>query len=547
MEGGCQWRRIAWSQSSRETQMCEQQEAPVTPLRAVLTAARDRLSDVGEVLVGLNAAELAGLMTLADEVKSKAAAAQVRVTAEAAHRGEFASAQRGSGSAHAWVREHAPSLRQGGAGQLAQFAQDVAAATPGGQWSGGGPAAGAFTDPNRPEGIVWDRVVSGEVSVGLAVTALREVARMKDLLTPEAVPTVADAILDHGVQWGQAEARRLRPRLIAKYGLEGEFDDTQKRLRGGAFLTSPQVGDADLTEYRMAMTPEQAARLEAAIGPLSKPAPNAETGEADLRTSGQRRVEALTAVLGGVATADASKAKPGGAATVVHVTVTLAELLAGLAGAGENVDGRCGRVMGSRASDTMLAPSTVRQLACDADVIPVVLGAQGEVVDLGRVTRLFTPAQRRVLWHRDRQCTFPGCRAPAAWSQAHHVVHWADGGPSDLSNAALLCQRHHTQVHDKRLIATVHPPDEHGRSVTWDLIPGSYDRDLPGRLTDYRRTRDPAVDRRRSLDTGPSDGFGSLMPEWEIAVLADEFEADHRAMESAGPLDADVLDWDMSA
>ena len=48
------------------------------------------------------------------------------------------------------------------------------------------------------------------------------------------------------------------------------------------------------------------------------------------------------------------------------------------------------------------------------------------------------------LWRRDRVCTYPGCTAPAAWSKAHHVIHWADGGLSDVDNAALLCQRHHT-------------------------------------------------------------------------------------------------------
>ena len=507
--------------------MDEQQLTPVTPLRRVLNAARDGLADIGDVLSSLSATDLAELMTAADEVKSQAAAAQVRVTAEAAHRGEFASARRGVGSAHAWVREHAPSLRQGGAGQVAQLAHDAAASTPAGMWSRGGPQAGPYADETRPEGIVWARVVSGEVGAGLALTALREVARMKDLLTEEAVPTVTKAILDHGVEWGQAEARRLRPRLLAKHGLEGEFDDKQKRLRPGAFLSSPVVSDGDLTEYRMAMTPEQASRLEAAIGPRSKPAPNPDTGEADQRCAGQRRVEALDAVLTGAAAEDAATREPGGAPTVVHVTMTLADLLAGLSGA-EGGQG-CGSVMASRAQQTMLAPSAVRQLACDADLIPVVLGADGEVVDLGRVTRLFTRGQRRMLWHRDGQCTFPGCTAPAAWTQAHHIVHWSSGGPSDLSNAALLCQRHHTQVHEQRLIATVHPPDEGGHSVTWDLSPGSYDRALPDRLAEFARARkrfDGAA-RRRRLDTGPPDGLAQLVPEDVLAEIADELAAEH--------------------
>ncbi|KGN41809.1 HNH endonuclease signature motif containing protein [Knoellia aerolata] len=508
----------------------DEQETPVTPLRGVLTAARDGLSGIAELLTSLSSADLAEVMTLADEVKSQAGAAQVRVTAEAAHRGEFASARRGDGSVHAWVREHAPSLRQGGAGQVAQLAQDAAASTPGGLWSHGGPEAGPFADETRPEGIVWRRVVSGEVGVGLALTALREVARMKDLLVEEAVPTVTGAILDLGVEWGQAHARKLRPRLLAMYGLEGELDKAHKRLRAGAYLSSPSVAEGDLTEYRMAMTPEQAARLEAAIGPLSKPAPNPETGEIDLRCAGQRRVEALASVLAAAASEDAVAAEPGGAATVVHVSTSLADLLAGLSGV--NGTEGAGSVMGSRARDTMLAPSVVRQMACDADVVPVVLGAAGEVVDLGRATRLFTRGQRRMLWHRDGSCTFPGCTAPAAWTQAHHIVHWADGGPSDLGNAALLCQRHHTQVHDRRLIATVHPPDEHGRSVTWDLSRGSYDRDLAERLREFARARAPLKGgrHRRHLDTGPPEGWASAIPDSVLCELADDFEADHLAL-----------------
>src|SRR6478735_5637181 len=83
------------------------------------------------------------------------------------------------------------------------------------------------------------------------------------------------------------------------------------------------------------------------------------------------------------------------------------------------------------------------------------------------------------LWRRDRTCTYPGCTAPAGWARAHHVRHWVDGGATDLDNAALLCQRHHTFVHDRRLWATVrHLPDELGRYVVWDLDPGSYDRQL---------------------------------------------------------------------
>ena len=111
------------------------------------------------------------------------------------------------------------------------------------------------------------------------------------------------------------------------FGVEGEFDDAQKKLRKAAYLTSPRFNDADLTEYRLGLTPEQAATLEAVIGPLSKPAPNDVTGERDLRPAEQRRAEALAAVCGQVAGQDADKTTPGGAGTTLHVGINVDDLL----------------------------------------------------------------------------------------------------------------------------------------------------------------------------------------------------------------------------
>ena len=120
------------------------------------------------------------------------------------------------------------------------------------------------------------------------------------------------------------------------------------------------------------------------------------------------------------------------------MTISLTDLQE-LTGAGE--------VIGSTATGVLLSPEVLRRVACDAALIPHVLGTAGEDLDLGRVVRLFTRAQRRRLWRRDRTCTFPGCDKPASWIKAHHVLHWADGGLSDIDNAALLCQDHHTFVH----------------------------------------------------------------------------------------------------
>jgi hypothetical protein len=88
-----------------------------------------------------------------------------------------------------------------------------------------------------------------------------------------------------------------------------------------------------------------------------------------------------------------------------------------------------------------------RRLACEAGLVPAVLGAASQVLDLGRTTRLFTRAQRTALTLRHRTCTATGCTIPAAWCDAHHTRPWAHGGPTDLDHGTLLCPRHHTRAH----------------------------------------------------------------------------------------------------
>ncbi|MDT0214689.1 HNH endonuclease signature motif containing protein, partial [Rothia sp. ARF10] len=140
-----------------------------------------------------------------------------------------------------------------------------------------------------------------------------------------------------------------------------------------------------------------------------------------------------------------------------------------------------GTLLGALTTGDLVTPDTVRRWTCDATIIPTVLDTTGDVVTLGRATRLFTPAQIKRLWLRDRHCTYPGCEAPAAWTDTHHLTHWADGGPSDLTNAALLCPRHHTTVHSRRLHGHL-TTDTRGRQhVTWDLTRGSYDDALATR------------------------------------------------------------------
>ena len=79
-----------------------------------------------------------------------------------------------------------------------------------------------------------------------------------------------------------------------------------------------------------------------------------------------------------------------------------------------------------------------------------------------------------------RRLHLPRLRSPTAWTDGHHLVHWADFGTSDLSNAALLCERHHTIVHQRRLAGQVVGGPE-GERVEWSLTRGSYDQMLARR------------------------------------------------------------------
>ena len=93
-------------------------------------------------------------------------------------------------------------------------------------------------------------------------------------------------------------------------------------------------------------------------------------------------------------------------------------------------------------------PSVGRRLACDASIMRVVMAAPSEPLDVGRRTPVIPPAMRRAVIVRDRCCRFPGCDRPHTWCDAHHVIHWAHGGPTALPNLLLLCRRHHRMVHE---------------------------------------------------------------------------------------------------
>lgn len=134
----------------------------------------------------------------------------------------------------------------------------------------------------------------------------------------------------------------------------------------------------------------------------------------------------------------------GGSASSVVVTIPLADLLNDL-GVGELTAGSSG--------DVRITAATARRLACTANILPVVLGGESEILDLGRSARLFSPAQRRAMAIRDKRCRGEGCTIPADWCEAHHYRQpWSRGGKTDLADGKLLCSWHHHRAHDTRYL-----------------------------------------------------------------------------------------------
>jgi hypothetical protein len=446
------------------------QTSDLAAARATIVAAREAAGAVRHLAWQHSGDELGAVVRELDDLDRAVRAAIVAVTAEAIRQGGISASQcRDSVS---WLREHAPSLRQGGSRAVADCAAVVAAERGGRGLALHQPAHNEPAEPPTPVEVVCEAVLSGELGAPTAVTVLAEFDRLRSRLRPEAHSTVAVALTQLGREWGGAQVRRLRPSLLAEHGLPGELQADHDTLARAVCLSTPAVEDG-LTTYRLTLDPESAATLEAAIGTLSAPCPDPVTGARDPRPASRRRAQALIEVCRRATAAGERLPNSGKAALIV--TVGWETLRSALHGAGT--------VVGTTATGTLMAPETVRRLACDAEIIPAVLGSGGELLDLGTSVRFFARAQTRALWVRDGGCSFPGCGTPAHWCHAHHLVHWADGGATDLANAALLCHRHHDIVHRDRLRGEVHdPPDAIGdRAVHWDLSPGSYDRAIRGR------------------------------------------------------------------
>jgi hypothetical protein len=272
------------------------------------------------------------------------------------------------------------------------------------------------------------------VRIDQAARILRVLEQLEPYLDAETYARVQDEVIGTCTDGSSDRvlARVLRDLVDTYRPVDSEkLEKAQHRNRG----LYERASTGGTTEFVWRLDPEGAAFVQAAIGPLAKPVPDADGP--DPRSPQQRRSDALLVIVQRGMTSPG--AAPSTSNAKVFITLSLAQLVGELAGLGCTLTG------------DQLTAATVRRLACQADLVPVVLGTHGEVLDLGHSARLASPAQRAALWLEEPECTYQGCTMPNQWCVAHHAIWWSRGGPTDHDNLHLLCPRHHTKVHEQDL------------------------------------------------------------------------------------------------
>lgn len=389
------------------------------PLRATdrLTACLDALAEVDPV--GLPDCDLAQLVQQLSRAEARVKALRLRVVA-AADRARTG-VRAGAASTAAWAAglvnaDHRTSQR------------DVALATGLAELSQTGAALGAgrisaehATVITHAHSQLPDHLSAGEREVvekhlitqaeTLSPQRLRKAARRAvEAVMPD--PAAVDAHEDSVLR-----DEETRARAATRLTLHDNGDGT---ITG--HFTVPMLHGSLLQKVLEAMTAPRRARLGAS---------EAQTGVSARRDWAHARGLAFCELLEHVPTDHLS---PRTAAQIV-VTIDEATLRDGLRAAGLD-------------TGDSLSAGEARRLACNAGILPAVLGGESRVLDLGRSRRLFSSAQGIAVGLRHDSCAADGCERPFAWCELHHLTPWSHGGRTDLKDAVPLCHFHHQRIHD---------------------------------------------------------------------------------------------------
>ena len=365
--------------------------------------------------------------------------------------------------------------------------------------------------------------VAGELSVdaaGLIVAGLNEVASR---VTSGVLVELEQRLVVKAASLAAHEVRRLVARAIARVDQAG-LEERERRHRADRFVSikSDHTGMVTVIAKLDAVT---AAPIVTAIeqivthGYRARKDQNPE--DRDMRTVGQMRADALFEICRhalGCTDTDRS-----GIRTSVIVRIDEEALRSG-AGVG-SIDG----------VDAPVSVRSLRRIAADAGVIPMVLGGDAEVLDLGREVRLFTKAHRLALVERDGGCA--KCHAPPEHCEAHHIDWWSHGGSSDLANGVMLCTRCHHDIHDHGWQVMV-------ESGTVSFIPPpKVDRARAPRAGGLAAIDLPDLVSATSPPAPPNPGTAASAPSWVNVPVIDEDTRFHTDPDYRRELEALIASW----
>lgn len=340
---------------------------------------------------------------------------------------------------------------------------------------------------------VADAVGAGAVSVAQA----RAIVGTLEPVAPRADPGLLAWAEEQLVDAAIDPAGPLVPELLVTqaraYAAALDPDGVlpaDERLRAMRSLRQRQRADG-IWETILLSPPEEGSELKAFVDAYSNPraqvafrdtdtdpadgsegAATAELGVVDDRTREQRGHDALMALVRQHAASGAAPTAGGEPPTLVFHG-DIAAYTAYLQNAEHP---NC--TLRIEHTGNLVPIETVERLLCSANVQHSVVDGNGHVLALGRTQRLFSRAQHRALAIRDRGCRVPGCGMPVAWTEAHHILWWQHGGPTDIDNGILVCSYHHHEIHAGRLrveragpqpgswriVAELRPRDRYARS-----------------------------------------------------------------------------------
>ncbi|MGO1972281.1 MAG: DUF222 domain-containing protein [Propionibacteriaceae bacterium] len=339
--------------------------------------------------------------------------------------------------------------------------------------------------------VIGDAVCNGTVTTDQAQAMVHGLKHLPAEITDEQVVSVQESLI--------AEADELHPndlRLLANRAVAILFPDVEedrlgkllereeRRARRDRYLTLGRTPSGSVT-FKGQLSPVDGEKFISLITAYAQQLKNQHAQAedrldplAETPTTAQLQADALVAMFEHLFAEQAAPTS-GGDRPRVSILLPLANLMNGTNGATLLNSGE------------PISPEAARHLACDADLIPVVLDTSGVVLDVGRTRRLFTRGIRHGLEVRDQGCVFPRCEAPPQQCEAHHLTPWHLGGETALRNGALLCPHHHKIVEPD-------PTAPEGSRWTIDLD----HRDLPHvfpptRVDPERRPRQHIRFRRR--------------------------------------------------